>query len=187
MTTHITNYTTYDLAYYYTDTKRLPRLSKEGEHRLIALLATAAQPLPTQQITRAKQRLIEGHLGLATCIAIDLCPWRRRAQLFPDLVQEANLALVQATNRFDWSSGGNFTAYIAAWIRGKVKKALSDDHLIKIDSSARHRAQQEGALDELYALQDPVSLDRLLDDDNPDSSPLELLEAPPTQVAPPAR
>ncbi len=186
MPTIITNYTTYDLAYYYADTKRLPRLSKEEERRLIASLAPAtAQQLPMQQITRAKQRLIEGHLGLATCIAIDLCPRKRRAQLFPDLVQEANLALVQATQRFDWRSGGNFTAYIAAWMRGKVKKALSDDRLVKLDAAARERARLEGTLDEVYALQQPMSLDRLLDEDDPDSSPLELLQAPPTQPTPP--
>ncbi len=186
MATIITNYTTYDLAYYYADTKRIPRLSKEEEQGLIASLAAAtAQPLPMQQITRVKQRLIEGHLGLATCIAIDLCPRSRRAQLFPDLVQEANLALVQATNRFDWRSGGNFTAYLAAWMRGKVKKALSDDRLIKIDASARERARQEGTLDEWYAQQHPLSLDRLLDEDDPDNSLSELLEAPPTQTAPP--
>ncbi len=186
MATIITNYTTYDLAYYYADTKRIPRLSKEEEQGLIASLAAAtAQPLPMQQITRAKQRLIEGHLGLATCIAIDLCPRSRRAQFFPDLVQEANLALVQATNRFDFTSGGNFTAYIAAWMRGKVKKALSDDRLVKIDASARERARQEGTLDEWYAQQHPLSLDRLLDEDDPDNSLSELLEAPPTQTVTP--
>ncbi len=179
MPTIITNYTTYDLRYYYADTKRLPRLSKEEEQRLIASLAsTTTQYLPMHQITRAKQRLIEGHLGLATCIAIDLCPRSRRAQLFPDLVQEANLALVQATNRFDFSSGSNFTAYIAAWMRGKVKKALSDGWPIKIDAATRGRAREAGTLDEVYALQHSVSLDRLLDEDDPDSSPLELLEAP---------
>lgn len=184
MATIITNYTTYDLAYYYTDTKRLPRLSKEEERTLIAALAPAtAQPLPAQQITRVKHRLIEGHLGLATRIAIDLCP-RRCPQLFPDLVQEANLALVQATNHFDFSSGGNFTAYIAAWMQGKIKRALSDDHLIKIDYATYDRARQAGTLDQLHALH-PLSLDRLLDEDDLDSSPLELLEAPPTQTAPP--
>jgi RNA polymerase sigma factor (sigma-70 family) len=186
MPTIITNYTTYDLAYYYADTKRLPHLSKEEEQSLIASLAPAtAQQLPMQQIIRAKQRLIEGYLGLASCIAIDLCPRSRRAQLFPDLVQEANLALVLATNRFDWRSGGNFTAYVAAWMRGKVKKALSDDRLVKIDAAARERARQEGTLEQWYALQHPMSLDRLLDEDDPDSSTLELLQAPPTQPASP--
>jgi DNA-directed RNA polymerase sigma subunit (sigma70/sigma32) len=117
MATIITNYTTYDLAHYYTHTKRIPRLSKEEERRLIASLALApAQHFPMQEISSAKTRLIEGHLGLATCIAIDLCP-SRCAQLFPDLVQEANLAFIQATDRFDFTSGGNYTAYIAAWAR----------------------------------------------------------------------
>ena len=73
MATILTNYTTYDMAYYYRDTKRLTRLSKEEEYTLIASLATPTSPsLPAQQTTQVKQRLIEGHLGLATCIAADL-------------------------------------------------------------------------------------------------------------------
>ncbi len=178
MATMITNYTTYDLRYYYADTKRLPRLSKEEERTLIASLASpTTQPLPVQQITSAKQRLIEGHLGLATCIAIDLCP-RRCPDLFADLVQEANLALVQATNHFDYAGGGDFTAYSAAWMRGRVKKALSEDRLLKIDAATRQRARQADTLEEVYALQRPISLDCLLDEDDPDSSLLEALEAP---------
>lgn len=185
MATIITNYTTYDLAYYYADHKRIPRLSEEEQRQLIASLApAAAQPLSTQQITHIKQRLIEGHLGLATCIATDLCP-RRCRDLFADLVQEANLSLIQATNRFDYTSGGNFTAYIAAWMRGRVKKALSEDRLIKVDYATRERARQAGILDEVYALQRPVSLDCLLDEDDPDSSLLESLEDPSQAATPP--
>jgi hypothetical protein len=44
MATILTNYTTYDMAYYYRDTKRLPRLSKEEEYTLIASLATPTSP-----------------------------------------------------------------------------------------------------------------------------------------------
>ncbi len=122
MATIITTYTTYDLRYYYADTKCLPRLCKQEEHTLIASLASPTPPSPpAQQITSAKQRLIEGHLGLATCIAIDLCP-RKCPDLFADLVQEANLALVQATNRFDYVRGGDFTAYCAPGCEGRSRK-----------------------------------------------------------------
>jgi hypothetical protein len=77
MPTIITNYTTYELRYHYADTRRLPRLSKEEERILIASLAPPTTPsLPAQQINQVKQRLIERHLGLATRIAIDLCPLR---------------------------------------------------------------------------------------------------------------
>ncbi len=181
----ITNYTTYDLRYYYADTKRLPRLSKEEERTLIAPLAAPTAPsLLAQQLAQVKQRLIEGHLGLATCIAIDLCP-RRCPDLFADLVQEANLALVQAANHFDYLRGGDFTAYCAAWMRGKVKQALSEDRLLKVDAATRQRARQADTVAELYALQRPISLDCLLDEDDPDSSLLESLQAPPQPAAPP--
>ena len=184
MATILTNYTTYDMAYYYRDTKRLPRLSKEEERQLVASLAAPTPPaLPAQQIAHIKQRLIEGHLGLATCIAADLCP-RRCRDLYPDLVQEANLALIQATNRCDYTSNGNFTAYVAAWMRGRVKQALADDSLVKIDYDARQRARQRGTLDELRALQHPLSLDCLLDEDDPDSTLLDSLEAPAQPATP---
>ncbi len=177
MATIITNYTAYDMRYYYADTKRLPRLCKAEERQLVASLAAPTPSLPAQQITGIKQRLIEGHLGLATSIVIELCP-RRCRDLFPDLVQEANLALIQATNRCDYTKSGNFTAYVAAWMRGKVKQALSDDSLIKIDYDTRKLAQQRGTLDELSALQHPLSLDCLLDERDPDSSLLDSLESP---------
>jgi RNA polymerase sigma factor (sigma-70 family) len=185
MPTIITNYTTYDLAYYYADTKRLPRLSKEEERTLIASLAPPITPsLPAQQLAQVKQRLVEGHLGLATCIAIDLCP-RRCPDLFADLVQEANLALVQAVHHFDYARGGDFTAYCAAWMRGRVKKALSEDRLLKVDAATRQQARQADTLAELYALQRPLSLDCLLDKDDPESSLLESLQTP-SQAATPA-
>jgi RNA polymerase sigma factor (sigma-70 family) len=178
MSTTITNYTTYDLASYYTDVKRLPRLSDEEEQHLISTLARAAtQPVSAQHLSQAKQRLIEGHLGLAISIARDLRS-PRRPYLFPDLVQAANLALVEATQRCDWSSGGHFTAYIAAWMRGRVKQTLGNDWLLKPDDTTRRQARQAGTLDELYTQPRPLSLDRLLDADDADSGLLDLLEAP---------
>ncbi len=184
MPTIITTYTTYDLRYYYADTKLLPRLCKEEERTLIASLAPpTTQPLPAQEMAQVKQRLVEGHLGLATCIAIDLCPCHC-PDLFADLVQEANLALVLAANHFDYARGGDFTAYCAAWMRGKVKQALREDRLLKVDAATRQLARQEGTLDEVYALQRPISLDCLLDVNDPDSSLLEALQAPPQPAAP---
>jgi RNA polymerase primary sigma factor len=185
MATIITNYTTYDLDYYYADLKRLPRQTDEERRQLIASLAAAQeQPLAPPQAISVKQRLIEGYLGFATRVVIDHCP-RRCPDLFADLVQEANVALIQATDHFDFTGGGNFTAYSAAWMHGKIKRALSDDHLIKVDYPTRERARQAGTLDEVYALQDPLSLDRLLDEDDPDSSLLDSLEVPSQAATPP--
>ncbi len=124
-----------------------------------------------------------GHLGLATCIAIDLCP-RRYPDLFADLMQEANLALVRAANHFDYTRGGDFTAYSAAWVRGRVKQALSEDRLMKIDYATRQHARQADTLEEVYALQRPISLDCLLYEHDRDSSLLEALEAPSSTATP---
>ncbi len=71
-------------------------------------------------------------------------------------------------------------------MRGKVKKALSEDRLLKVDAATRQQARQTDTLAEVYALQRPLSLDCLLDEDDPDSSLLEALQAP-SQAATPAR
>ena len=69
-------------------------------------------------------------------------------------------------------------------MRGRVKQALADDSLIKIDYDARQRILQSGTLDELRALQHPLSLDCLLDERDPDSSLLDSLEAPSQPTTP---
>jgi hypothetical protein len=62
-------------------------------------------------------------------------------------------------------------------MRGKVKQALREDRLLKVDASTRQQARQPDTLADLYALQSPISLDLLLDEDDPDSSLLEALVA----------
>src|SRR5260370_326446 len=54
----------------------------------------------------------------------------------------------------------------------------ADHNLIKIDADARKWARRHGTLDELRVLQHPLSLDCLLEEDDPDSSLLDALESP---------
>ena len=92
MTQTITNYTTYDQAYYYADLKRLPRLLEEQRRSLIASLPTTDNPHLTAQI---KHQLIESYLPLAKYLAIDLCPRSRCQRDLPDLIGQANLTVVE--------------------------------------------------------------------------------------------
>jgi RNA polymerase sigma factor (sigma-70 family) len=172
MATIHTTYTSHDLAPYYASLRGIPRLTREEQQRLAAHQSTA------QAGSLAKQQLIEGHLRLATRIAIDHCPGARR-DLFPDMVQEANLALVEAASRFDYEGFGNFTAYACAWMHARIKQTLGEDTLILIPWHAKARARREGTLDRLHDMQ-PVSLDQLLDEHDADSDLHDRLAAPPT-------
>ncbi len=67
----------------------------------------------------------------------------------------------------------------------KVKQALSEDRLLKVDAATRQRARQAGTLEDVYVRQRPISLDLLLDEDDPDSSLLEALQAPSQAATPP--
>ncbi len=177
----------YDLHYYYTDTKSIPRLSGEEAPQLLALLASAAttQPVPLAQVTRAKHRLIEGHLGLASAIAISECP-PALSRALPDLLQEASLALIEAAHCFEYTSGGNFTAYVASYVHGRVKHAIGNENLLGIPSYVWTYARKTGKMEQLRALL-PVSLDCLLDEEDEESSLLATLVAPALPQTPPPR
>ena len=125
-----TNYTTYDQAYYYADVKRLPHLSDAQRHHLLTMLPAAENPTPI------KEQLIESYLLFATSLAIALCPKSRAHHDLPDLIGEANLTVVEVIGHRDLTSVDNLTSYLAAWIRGRVKRAKTNDSLIKVNHKA---------------------------------------------------
>src|SRR5260221_11628919 len=100
-----------DLRQYVTDLNSIPRLSPEEPRQLISCLVAARQgALPPEQVAHAKRRLIEGPLWLA--VALVKRSGARLRSLSPlDLVQQGTLGLLRACDRFDFASGGNFTAY----------------------------------------------------------------------------
>jgi RNA polymerase sigma factor (sigma-70 family) len=180
------NATAYDLQYYYADLKRYPCLSNAEVQALLASIpASEVQSSPpTARVLRAKQRLIEMHLWAALHAAVQVCPKQWYATRLPDLVQVANLALVRAVERYDWT--GNVTKYVLAWVEGEVKSWLIHDRFVKTPYHAYKRAERLGTLDALSTMQ-PISLDRLLDDADADSDLHKMIEAPPPEPAPQQR
>jgi RNA polymerase sigma factor (sigma-70 family) len=179
----------YELRPYYRELNRIPVLAKEEQQRLLAALSARAQPLSVQRATPLTHRLIEGHLALASRIAREHCPPSRYTSLLPDLVQEANLALIQATEQFASTHDGDFTDYVCAWMRAGVKGAVSRAALpIAVPYHVRVRAREEGTLDQWYRLQ-PVSLDRLLNEEEREESSLVATLVAPSmpETPPPAR
>ena len=126
---------------------------------------------------RAKDRFIRANLRLVVSIA-------RRYPLPPamellDLVQEGNLGLEHAVDKFDWRKGFKFSTYATFWIRQAIGRALDQKaSLVRLpgDRSASLRSalrQVSGDGDELDAehahlhrLATPTSLDRVVGDED---------------------
>jgi RNA polymerase sigma-32 factor len=116
---------------YLSDAKQYQLLSRDEERELVMQYKETGDP-------EAANKLITSNLRLVVKIALDFHQsWSKN---FMDLVQEGNLGLLQAVNRFDPDRGTKFSYYAAFWIKAYIMKYLLDNwRLVKIGTTQNQR------------------------------------------------
>jgi RNA polymerase primary sigma factor len=161
--------------------RELSQIIEKGRDAAVAI-ENGERPTPelrraVKTAAAAKDRFIRANLRLVVSVA-------RRYPLPPgmellDLIQEGNLGLEHAVDKFDWRKGFKFSTYATFWIRQAIGRALDQKaSLVRLpgDRSASLRAalrQVSGDGDELddeharlHRLTTPTSLDRTIGDDD---------------------
>ena len=127
-----------NLATYFSEIARIPLLSREEE------IALARRVQAGDEV--AKTRLTEANLRLVVQIARR---YLNRGLPLPDLIEEGNLGLIRAVEKFDPDRGTRFSTYAVWWIRQAVTRALANHaRTIRIPVHvgmllARYRREQE--------------------------------------------
>ena len=130
---------------YLREIGRIPLLTYEQE------LDLARRILEDDE--EAKQKLAESNLRLVVSIAKK---YVGRGMLFLDLIQEGNMGLIKAVEKFDYTKGFKFSTYATWWIRQAITRAIADQartiripvHMVetinKLIRTSRHLLQQLG-------------------------------------------
>ncbi|MBQ4097611.1 MAG: sigma-70 family RNA polymerase sigma factor, partial [Clostridia bacterium] len=163
---------------YLKDIGKIPLIDSEREAYLAEKIAQGDE--------RAKNELVEANLRLVVSIAKK---YVGKGMYFLDLIQEGNLGLIKAVDKFDYTKGYKFSTYATWWIRQAITRAIADQartiripvHMVetihRVSRTSRQLLQEYGrepTIDEIAdklgmsaekvreimkAAQDPVSLE----------------------------
>lgn len=104
---------------YLKEIGRVPLLTAEEEIQLAEQMENGNE----KQSSEAKKRLAEANLRLVVSIAKR---YVGRGMSFLDLIQEGNLGLIKAVEKFDYTKGFKFSTYATWWIRQAITRAIAD-------------------------------------------------------------
>jgi RNA polymerase sigma factor, sigma-70 family len=100
---------------YLKEIGKIQLLTVEEEHKLSELMVKGDE--------YAKMKIVEANLRLVVSIAKR---YVGRGMLFLDLIQEGNLGLIKAVEKFDYTKGFKFSTYATWWIRQAITRAIAD-------------------------------------------------------------
>jgi len=104
---------------YLKEIGKIPLLSNEDEQKLAKLIIEGNE----KEKTEAKKKLAEANLRLVVSIAKR---YVGRGMQFLDLIQEGNLGLLKAVDKFDYTKGFKFSTYATWWIRQAITRSIAD-------------------------------------------------------------
>lgn len=106
---------------------KIPLLSHDEELTLFKKIRsverTSWRYVNDEEVNKARARIMEGNLRLVAKIALK---YRNLGLPFLDLIQEGNIGLMKAIDRFDPKKGYRFTTYATWWIQQNIMRALTD-------------------------------------------------------------
>ncbi|MBO5203483.1 MAG: RNA polymerase sigma factor RpoD [Clostridia bacterium] len=105
---------------YLKEIGRVPLLTSDRERELAEIMSGESSE---EEKSRAKRELVEANLRLVVSIAKR---YVGKGMFFLDLIQEGNLGLMKAVDKFDYNRGYKFSTYATWWIRQAITRAIAD-------------------------------------------------------------
>ena len=106
---------------YLKEIGRVPLLDSDSELELAKIMTDETKPAEERQA--AQDKLVEANLRLVVSIAKR---YVGKGMFFLDLIQEGNLGLMKAVEKFDYTKGYKFSTYATWWIRQAITRAIAD-------------------------------------------------------------